>query len=86
MPTNSPNAPQPVRKFEVIAPDGRVHRFPPPSWLQRLTRRLSSYGDIVALSAAIFVLVTIATFAAEALDRATLDGCNDHLTWAAGLS
>ena len=80
MPTNNPNALRPVRKFELITPDGRVHRFPPPSRLTRLIRRMSSYGDIVALSAAIFVLVTIATFAADALDRATLDACNERLT------
>ena len=86
MPTNRPNAPQLVRKFEVITPDGSVHRFPPPSSLQRLTRRLSSYGDIVALSVAIFVLVTIATFAADALDRTAIDACNEQFTRAAGVS
>jgi hypothetical protein len=79
MPTNSPNALRPVRRFEVIAPDGRVHQFPPPSQLQRLIGRLSSYGDIMALSAAIFVLVTIASFAADALDRTALEACNDRL-------
>jgi hypothetical protein len=79
MPTNNPNALRLARKFEVITPDGHIHRFPAPSRLQRLIRRLASYGDIMALSAAIFVLITIATFAADALDRTALDACNDRL-------
>ena len=79
MPKNNPNALRPVRKFELITPDGRVHRFPPPSRLTRLIRRMSAYGDIVALSTAIFVLITIATFAADALDRTALDACNDRI-------
>ena len=83
---NSPNAVRRVRKFEVIAPDGRVHRFPQPWWLQRLIHRLLPYGDVVALSAGIFVLVTIATFAADALDRAALDTCSERLTRATGVS
>ena len=83
---NNPNAPRPVRQFEVITPDGRVHRFPKPSWLQRLIHRLLPYGDVVALSAGIFVLITIATFAADALDRAAIDACSEQLTRATGVS
>ncbi|MCP4618409.1 MAG: hypothetical protein GY844_18485 [Bradyrhizobium sp.] len=83
---NNPNAPRPVRKFELITPDGRVHRFPQPSWPQRLLHRLSSYGDVAALSAGIFVLITIATFAADALDRTALDACNEQLTRTTGIS
>ena len=83
---NNPNAPRPVRKFEVITPDGRVHRFPQPSWLQRLIHRLLPYGDVVALSAGIFVLITIATFAADALDRAAIDACSEQLRRATGVS
>ena len=83
---NNPNAPRPVRKFEVITPDGHVHRFPQPSRLQRLIDRLLPYGDVVALSAGIFVLITIATFAADALDRAAIDACSEQLTRATGVS
>ena len=83
---NNPNAPRLVRKFEVITPDGRVHRFPQPSRLQRLIDRLLPYGDVVALSAGIFVLITIATFAADALDRAAIDACSEQLTRATGVS
>jgi len=83
---NKPHAPRSVRKFEVITPDGRVHRFPQPSWLQRLIRRLLPYGDVVALSAGIFVLITIATFAADALDRAAVDACSEQLARGSGVS
>ena len=82
----NPNAPRPVRKFELITPDGRVHRFPQPSWWQRMFHRLSSYGDVAALSAGIFVLITIATFAADALDRSALDACGEQLTRVTGVS
>jgi hypothetical protein len=84
--SNDPSAPRPVRQFEVITPDGRVHRFPQPSWLQRLIHRLLPYGDVVALSAGIFVLITIATFAADALDRAAIDACSEQLRRATGVS
>ena len=83
---NNPNAPRPVRQFEVITPDGRVHRFPQASWRQRLIHRLLPYGDVVALSAGIFVLITIATFAADALDRTAIDACSEQLTRATGVS
>lgn len=82
----NPNAPRPVHKFDVITPDGCVHRFPLPSRLQRLVHRLLSYGDVAALSAGIFVLITIATFAADALDRSALDACSERLTRTAGIS
>lgn len=82
---NNPHAPRPVRRFELITPDGRVHRFPPPSWLRRMLHRLSRYADVAALSAGIFVLITIATFAADALDRTALDAC-EQLTRATGIS
>ena len=82
----SPSASRPVRKFELITPDGRTHRFPQPSWLQRMFHRLSAYGDVAALSAGIFVLITIATFAADALDRTALDACSEQITRATGVS
>jgi hypothetical protein len=86
MPPNNPNAPRPVRKFELITPDGCVHRFPQPSLWQRLFHRLSSYSDVAALSMGIFVLITIASFAADALDRSALDACSEQLTRATGIS
>lgn len=82
----NPSAPRPVHKFDVITPDGCVHRFPKPSRLQRLIHRLSSYGDIVALCAGIFVLITIATYAADALDRSMLDACSERPTRTSGVS
>lgn len=86
MPSPNLAAPRSVRKFDVITPDGRVYRFPPPSPLQRLIRRLSSYCDVAALLAGIFVLITIATFAAEALDRSMLDACSEQMTRGSNVS
>jgi hypothetical protein len=83
---NNPNASRPVRRFEVITPGGAVHEFPQPSWLKRLLRRLSAHADVAALSAAIFVLIMIAGFAAEALDRSMIDACNERLVRPTGLS
>jgi hypothetical protein len=53
---------------------------------QRLFHRLSSYSDVAALSMGIFVLITIASFAADALDRSALDACSEQLTRATGIS
>lgn len=86
MPLPQPAPPRPLRKFELITPAGRVHRFPPASPMQRLLRRVRSYGDAALLCAGIFVLITIATFAADALDRTVLEACQETGRGATGAS
>lgn len=78
--------PRNVWKFELIAPDGRVYQFSHPSLLQRLTRFACSRADIAAVSVAILVLVYIAGFAADVIDRSALDACNEGIKRSTGMS
>jgi hypothetical protein len=54
--------------------------------MQRLLRRVRPYGDAAMLCAGIFVLITIATFAADALDRTVLEACQETGRGATGAS
>jgi hypothetical protein len=86
LPRNIPNAPRVVRTFEVITPAGRVYQFPHPSLLHRLVGLFHAYADVVAVSATILVLIYVAGFAGEALDRSALDACNERMTRPASTS
>jgi hypothetical protein len=77
LPRNIPNEPRVVRTFEVITPAGRVYQFPRPSLLQCLARLFHAHAGVAAVSATILVLIYVAGFAGEALDRSALDACNE---------
>ncbi|MGO4507043.1 hypothetical protein AB4Z51_08500 [Bradyrhizobium sp. 2TAF36] len=68
-----------VRSFDLITPQGRTYRFPPPTLLQRLLRWGLAHAETMAISAAILALIYVAGFAAEALDRSVFDACNDRV-------
>lgn len=76
LPTRIPRAwPRPVRKLEVITPDGRVFHYPRPSLLQRLLMLLQRHADTAAISATVLVLIYIAGLAAQALEGSPFDAC-----------
>ncbi len=77
---------RPARSFDVITPDGRTYRFPPPTLLQRVLRLAVAHAETIAISAAILALIYVAGFAAEALDRSVLDACNDRIGRPVGVS
>jgi hypothetical protein len=78
LPSKIPVRSRSVRSFDLITPQGRTYRFPPPTLLQRLLRLLFAHAETVAISAAILALIYVAGFAAEALDRSVFDACNDR--------
>jgi hypothetical protein len=80
LPKNIPKSVRTVRTFEVITPTGRVYQFPRAPLLVQLANFLGAYIDVVAISATILVLIYVAGFAAEALDRSTLDACQQATT------
>ncbi|MFK4503097.1 hypothetical protein ABIF86_007388 [Bradyrhizobium japonicum] len=75
-----------VRSFDLITPQGRTYRFPPPTLLQHLLRLAITHAETIAISAAILALIYVAGFAAEAMDRSVLDACNDRVGRPAGVS
>lgn len=75
-----------VRSFDLITPDGRTYRFPPPTLLQRVLRLAVAHAETIVISAAILALIYVAGFAAEALDRSVFDACNDPIGWPVGVS
>lgn len=68
-------SPKPVRRLEVITPDGRVHFFPRPSWLERLHMLLWRHAGTAAISTTVLTLIYAAGMAAQALDGSILEAC-----------
>jgi hypothetical protein len=79
LPSKIPVRSRSVRSFDLITPQGRTYRFPPPTLLQRLLRWGLAHAETMAISAAILALIYVAGFAAEALDRSVFDACNDRV-------
>ena len=79
LPSKIPVRSRSVRSYELITPDGRTYRFPPPSPLQRLLRWGLAHAETMAISAAILVLIYVAGFIGEAFDRSVFDACNDKI-------
>jgi len=77
-PSKIPARSRSVRSFDLITPDGRTYRFPPPSLLQRLLRCAVGHMETVAISVAILSLIYLAGFIGEAFDRSVFDACNDR--------
>jgi len=79
LPSKIPVRSRSVRSFDLITPQGRTYRFPPPTLLQRLLRWGLAHAETMAISAAILALIYVAGFVAEALDRSVFDACNDRV-------
>ncbi|QOG16505.1 MULTISPECIES: hypothetical protein [Bradyrhizobium] len=79
LPSKIPARSRQVRSYDLITPDGRTYRFPPPTLLQRLLRWAVGHAETMAISAAILALIYVAGFAAEAFDRSVFDACNDRM-------
>jgi hypothetical protein len=86
LPSKIPVRSRSVRSFDLITPEGRTYRFPPPTLLQRLRQLAVAHAETVAISAAILALIYVAGFVGEAFDRSVLDACNDRLVRPAGMS
>ena len=82
LPSKIPARSRSVRSFDLITPEGRTYRFPPPTLLQRLM----AHAETAAISAAILVLIYAAGFVAEALDRSVIDACSDRVGRPIGMS
>jgi len=67
-----------VQRLEVIAPDGRIHIFPRPSWLQRFRLLLQRHAGTAAISTIVLVLIYAAGMAAQALDGSLFDACEQQ--------
>lgn len=70
--------PKPVQRLEVIAPDGRIHIFPRPSWSQCFRLLLQRHAGTAAISTIVLVLIYAAGMAAQALDGSLFDACEQQ--------
>lgn len=93
LPTRPRRTPRSIQAYELIAPDGQVHRFPKPNWLQRTCMRLHALAEPAILSAVILGLIYTAGFLAEPLASLAADACADQtnsrtniLLWARGFA
>ena len=93
LPARPQRAPRAVQAYELIAPDGQIHRFPKPTWLQRACMRLHALAEPAILSAVILGLIYTAGVLAEPLASLAADACADQassraniLLWARGFA
>lgn len=91
LPTRPHRTPRPIQAYELIAPDGQIHRFPKPTWVERTCMRLHALMEPALLSAVILGLVYTAGFLAEPLPSLAAGACADQnssrtnvLLWARG--
>lgn len=77
LPMRTPPARRVIRAFELIAPDGQIHRYPRPHWLQRARLRLHAVAEPAILSAVILGLIYTAGVLAEPLASLASDACAD---------
>jgi hypothetical protein len=79
LPTRAPQTLRFIRAFDLITPDGRLHRFPKPTWLQRAGMWLYSVAEPAILSAVILGLIYTAGVVAEGLEPLASNACADQI-------
>ena len=78
LPTRTPQALRVIQAFDLITPDGQIHRFPKPTWLHRAFTWLHAYAEPAIVSAVILGLIYIAGALAEPLEAIARDACADE--------
>ena len=93
LPTRPFQTARSMQAYELIAPDGQIHRFPKPTWLQRACLGLRVLAEPAILSAVILGLIYTTGFSAEPLASLAADACTDQtssrtnmLLWARGFA
>jgi hypothetical protein len=78
LPTKTPQTLRVIQAFDLITPDGQIHRFPRPTWLQRAFIWLHAYAEPAIVSAVILGLIYTAGVLAEPLEALARDACADQ--------
>jgi hypothetical protein len=78
LPTRTPRTLRVIRAFDLIAPDGKIHRFPEPTRLHRAFMWLHAYAEPAIVSVVILGLIYTAGFLAEPLGAIARDACADQ--------
>jgi hypothetical protein len=78
LPMRTPQALRVIQAFDLITPDGQIHRFPKPTWLHRAFMWLHAYAEPAIVSAVILGLIYIAGALAEPLEAIARDACADE--------
>ena len=81
LPTRALQTRRAINAFDLIAPDGRIHRFPKPTWLQRAGLLLHSCAEPAILAAVILGLVYTAGILAEPIASQASNACADQTGW-----
>ena len=79
MPMKAPLPSRTVRTFDLITPEGRLHRFPKPTWLQRVVMMARSYAEPAILLAVVLILAYSAGVLADAMPPLAANACPDQL-------
>lgn len=79
LPTRAPRTLRVVGTFDLVTPDGQIHRFPMPGWWQRTYRGLHSCVEPVILAAVMLGLVYTTGAAFEPLQSLAADACANEI-------
>lgn len=79
MPMKTPRPSRAVRTFDLITPEGRLHRFPKPTWLQHVAMITRSYAEPAILLAVVLILAYSAGVLADAMQPLAADACPEPL-------
>jgi hypothetical protein len=83
LPARAPRALRVIQAFDLIGPDGQIHRFPKPTWLQRAGVRLSSLAEPAILMAVVLGLIYTAGIVGREFGHLASDPCQVRfLLWA----
>ncbi len=66
-----------VERFELTTRDGRIYRYPQPTWLDRLPAWLHSVAEPAIVSAVALGMIYFAGAMAEAIEPLAADWCRD---------
>ena len=66
-----------VEKFELMTRDGRIYRYPHPTWLDRLSAWLRSVAEPAVLSAVVLGLIYFAGVIAQTIEPLASDQCRN---------
>jgi hypothetical protein len=83
LPARARQTPRVIQTFDLITPDGKIHRFPQPTWLQRARMRLRSLAEPAIQMAIVLGLIYAAGVVGRDFGHLASDPCQIRfLLWA----
>lgn len=83
LPARARQTPRIIQTFDLITPDGQIHQFPKPTWLQRVGMWLHSFAEPAIQMAVVLGLIYAAGVVGRDFGHLASDPCQIRfLLWA----